>query len=118
MWRIVQHDEPEDFVLATGKTQTVRSFVEAAFRHVGTDIEWNGTGVDEVGTEKATGRLLVRVDPRYFRPTEVDHLIGDPRKAREKLGWNATTTLSELISEMVQADLEQVAEQHRRNRHE
>ena len=118
IWRIVQHDEPEDFVLATGKTQTVRSFVEAAFRQVGTDIEWSGTGVDEVGADKASGRLLVRVDPRYFRPTEVDHLIGDPRKAREKLGWSATTTLPELISEMVQADLKQVAEQHRRNRHE
>ncbi len=118
IWRIVQHDEPEDFVLATGKTQTVRSFVEAAFRQVGTDIEWSGTGVDEVGAEKASGRLLVRVDPRYFRPTEVDHLIGDPRKAREKLGWSATTTLPDLISEMVQADLKHVAEQHRRNRHE
>lgn len=118
IWRIVQHDEPEDFVLATGKTQTVRSFVEAAFRQVGTDIEWSGTGVDEVGAEKASGRLLVRVDPRYFRPTEVDHLIGDPRKAREKLGWSATTTLPDLISEMVQADLKKVAEQHRRNRHE
>ena len=118
MWRIVQHDEPDDFVLATGETQTVRSFVDAAFREVGTDIEWSGEGVEETGTDKASGRLLVRVDPRYFRPTEVELLIGDPSKAKEKLGWSATTTLSELVSEMVREDLKQVADEHRKNRHE
>ena len=118
MWRIVQHDEPDDFVLATGETQTVRSFVDAAFKEVGTDIEWSGEGVDETGTDKASGRLLVRVDPRYFRPTEVELLIGDPSKAKEKLGWSATTTLSELVSEMVREDLKQVADEHRKNRHE
>ncbi len=85
---------------------------------VGIDMEWSGEGVDETGADKASGRLLVRVDPRYFRPTEVDILIGDPSKAREKLGWTATTTLSELVSEMVREDLKQVAEEHRRNRHE
>ena len=118
MWRIVQHDEPDDFVLATGETQTVRSFVDAAFREVGTDIEWSGEGVEETGTDKASGRLLVRVDPRYYRPTEVELLIGDPSKAKEKLGWSATTTLSELVSEMVREDLKQVADEHRKNRHE
>ena len=118
MWRIVQHDEADDFVLATGVTQTVRSFVDAAFKEVGTDIEWSGEGVEETGTDKASGRLLVRVDPRYFRPTEVEILIGDPSKAKEKLGWSATTTLPELVSEMVREDLKQVADEHRRNRHE
>lgn len=118
MWRIVQHDEPDDFVLATGETQTVRSFVEAAFREVGIDIEWSGEGVAETGTDKASGRLLVRVDPRYFRPTEVELLIGDPSKAKEKLGWSATTTLSELVAEMVREDLKQVADEQRKNRHE
>lgn len=118
MWRIVQHDEPDDFVLATGETHTVRSFVDAAFSEVGIDIEWSGEGVEETGTDKASGRLLVRVDPRYFRPTEVELLIGDPSKAKEKLGWSATTTLSELVSEMVREDLKQVADEHRKNRHE
>ncbi len=118
MWRIVQHDEPDDFVLATGETHTVRSFVDAAFKEVGIDIEWNGEGIEETGTDKASGRLLVRVDPRYFRPTEVELLIGDPSKAKEKLGWSATTTLSELVSEMVREDLKQVTDEHRKNRHE
>lgn len=118
MWRIVQHDQPDDFVLATGETHTVRSFVDAAFKEVDIDIEWSGEGVEETGTDKATGRLLVRVDPRYFRPTEVDILIGDPSKAREKLGWSATTPLSELVSEMVREDMKQVADEHRKNRHE
>lgn len=118
MWRIVQHDEPDDFVLATGETQTVRSFVDAGFKEVGIDIEWSGEGVEETGTDKASGRLLVRVDPRYFRPTEVELLIGDPSKAKEKLGWSATTKLSELVSEMVREDLKQVADEHRKNRHE
>lgn len=118
MWRIVQHDEPDDFVLATGETQTVRSFVDAAFKEVGIDMEWSGEGIEETGTDKASGRLLVRVDPRYFRPTEVEILIGDPSKAKEKLGWSATTPLSELVSEMVREDLKQVADEHRKNRHD
>jgi GDPmannose 4,6-dehydratase len=118
MWRIVQHDEADDFVLATGETQTVRSFVDAAFKEVGTDIEWSGEGLDEIGADKASGKLLVRVDPRYFRPTEVDILIGDPSKAKEKLGWSASTPLSDLVAEMVREDLKQVADEHRRNRHE
>lgn len=118
MWRIVQHDEADDFVLATGEAQTVRSFVDAAFKEVGTDIEWSGEGLDEIGADKASGKLLVRVDPRYFRPTEVDILIGDPSKAKEKLGWSASTLLSDLVAEMVREDLKQVADEHRRNRHE
>lgn len=118
MWRIVQHDEPDDFVLATGETQTVRSFVDAAFKEVGIEIEWSGKGIKETGKDKASGKQLVRVDSRYFRATEVDILIGDPSKAREKLGWSASTSLSELVAEMVREDLKQVAEEHRRNRHE
>ncbi len=118
MWRIVQHDEPDDFVLATGETQTVRSFVDAAFKEVGIEIEWSGKGIKETGKDKASGKQLVRVDSRYFRATEVDILIGDPSKAREKLGWSASTSLSELVAEMVREDLKQVAEEHRRNRHD
>ena len=117
MWRIVQADTPDDFVLATGETHTVRSFVERAFEAVGIAIDWRGTGVEEKGYD-AQGRLLVEVDPRYFRPTEVDLLIGDPTKAREKLGWSHTTTLAQMVREMVESDLEVVAEEReRRDRH-
>ena len=118
MWRMLQQDEPDDYVLATGETQTVRSFVEKAFAEVGVTIEWSGEGVDEVGRDVASGRDLVLVDPRYFRPTEVEILVGDPGKAKRKLGWSATTTLAELIAEMVREDLKQVADEHRRNRNE
>jgi len=106
MWRMLQQDTPDDYVLATGETHTVREFVEMAFREVGTTIEWLGSGIDEVGTCAASGRDMVRVDPRYFRPTEVELLIGNPAKAKEKLGWSATVGLQELVSEMVHADLE------------
>lgn len=117
MWRIVQADVADDFVLATGQTQTVRSFVEAAFAAVDIAVEWRGTGVDEKGYD-ASGRLLVEVDPRYFRPTEVELLIGDPSKAREVLGWTHTTTLAEMVREMVQSDLDVVRMEHnRRDRH-
>lgn len=105
MWRILQHDEADDFVLATGETHTVRSFVEAAFAEVDIVIEWRGTGVEEKGYDAADGRLLIEVDPRYFRPTEVDLLIGDPTKARERLGWKHTYSLQEMVSEMVVSDL-------------
>jgi GDPmannose 4,6-dehydratase len=118
MWRILQQDEPDDYVLATGETQTVRAFAEKAFAEIGIAIEWSGEGVDEVGRDVATGRELVLIDPRYFRPTEVDLLIGDPSKAKAKLGWQATTTLQELVSEMVREDLKAVAEEQRKNRHE
>jgi GDPmannose 4,6-dehydratase len=109
MWRIVQQDKGDDFVLATGETNTVRTFVELAFAEVGITLEWSGQGVDEVGRCTKTGKTLVKVDPRYFRPTEVDLLIGDPAKAKRLLGWQATTTLAELVSEMVREDLKAVA---------
>ena len=118
MWRIVQHDVGDDFVLATGETHTVRSFVEAAFKAVDIGVEWKGTGVDEKGYEVGTGKVLIEVDPSYFRPTEVELLIGDPTKAREKLGWTYTTTLSEMVSEMVASDLAVVKlEKDRKDRH-
>ncbi|MFK4769273.1 GDP-mannose 4,6-dehydratase [Rhizobium sp. ZW T2_16] len=105
MWRILQQDEPDDYVLATGRTVSVRDFVSTAFKVAGIDIEWKGEGVDERGFERCTDRCLIEVDPRYFRPTEVDLLLGDPAKAKEKLGWTATTTLEEMITEMVQSDI-------------
>jgi GDPmannose 4,6-dehydratase len=118
MWRIVQADAPDDFVLATGETHTVRSFVDAAFAEVDVTIDWKGTGVDEKGYDAQTGALLVEVDPRYFRPTEVELLIGDPAKAREKLGWKHTYTLAEMVSEMVAADIDVIGtERDRRDRH-
>jgi GDPmannose 4,6-dehydratase len=105
MWMMLQQDEPEDFVLATGKTIPVREFVELSFKEIGVELEWSGTGVDEKGMNKATGEIIVEVDPEYFRPTEVDLLIGDASKAKEKLGWEATRTVEELCSDMVKADL-------------
>jgi len=105
MWRIVQHSEGDDFVLATGRTETVRQFVEMAFLKTGRDIAWEGSGVDEVGKDAKTGDVIVRIDPRYFRPTEVDLLIGNPKKAKDILGWEATTTLEELVEEMVRIAL-------------
>jgi GDPmannose 4,6-dehydratase len=105
MWLMLQKDEPGDYVLATGKTHTVRSFVERAFAEVGISIRWAGSGVDERGIEKASGRVLVEVDPRYFRPTEVDLLIGNPRKAETELGWRHEISLDSLIKEMVAEDV-------------
>ncbi|MCE8535823.1 GDP-mannose 4,6-dehydratase, partial [Ruegeria pomeroyi] len=106
MWRILQQDTPDDYVLATGETHSVRSFVDAAFAAVGITIDWRGQGVDEKGYEIGTDRCLIEVDPRYFRPTEVDLLIGDASKARDKLGWTYTTTLDQMVHEMVESDLE------------
>jgi GDPmannose 4,6-dehydratase len=105
MWLILQQEKPEDFVVATGQTHKVRDFVEAALREVDIEIEWQGSGVNEKGFDKATGKVLVEVDQHYFRPTEVDLLLGDPTKAQEKLGWQPKTTLGELVSMMVQEDL-------------
>ena len=115
MWRILQQPEPDDYVLATGETHSVREFVELAFRQVDRKIEWRGEGVDEVGVCSKTGKDLVRIDPRYFRPTEVDELLGDPRKAHQKLGWRHTTTFAELVAEMVQSDLSVVANEPARS---
>jgi GDPmannose 4,6-dehydratase len=106
MWRMLQQEKSDDFVLATGTTITVRSFVELSFKEVGVSIEWTGEGVNEKGTDKATGEVIVEVDPKYFRPTEVDLLIGDATKAKEILGWEPKRTVEELCSDMVRADLE------------
>ncbi|NEN25147.1 GDP-mannose 4,6-dehydratase [Cryomorpha ignava] len=106
MWRILQQDEPDDFVLATGKTKTVRYFIERAFAEVDIEIEWKGKAEDEKGIDKKTGNVLVEIDPKYYRPTEVELLLGNPAKAKEKLGWEPTCTVDELISEMVKADMD------------
>jgi GDPmannose 4,6-dehydratase len=105
MWLIVQQDEPDDFVLATGEAHSVRQFVEKAFAHVGRTIVWKGAGVAEKGVDQGSGKVLVEVDPRYFRPTEVDHLVGDPLKAHNRLGWRHRVTFDELVREMVDGDL-------------
>ena len=105
MWRILQQPGPGDYVLATGDTHSVREFVELAFLKIGIRIAWSGKGVEEKGVDAASGRVLVKVDPRYFRPTEVDLLIGDPSKARSKLGWQHRVSFEELVAEMVAADL-------------
>jgi len=105
MWLILQQDKPEDFIVATGQTTMVRDFVDLAFREVGIELEWQGSGVDEKGADKATGKVIVEVDTRYFRPTEVELLLGDPTKAQQKLGWKPKTTLAELVAMMVQEDL-------------
>lgn len=104
MWRILQQDQPDDYVLATGETHTVREFVELAFRQIGRSIEWRGTGEDEQGCCGRTGEVLVALDPAYRRPTEVDLLLGDPAKAITKLGWRHRTTFEQLVAEMVEAD--------------
>ncbi len=108
MWAIVQQDQPGDYVLATGETRTVREFVEAAFAVTNTRISWKGEGIDETGVDVKTGRTLVQIDPKYFRPTEVDILLGDPSKARDVLGWKPTVPFSELVKEMVAEDLKTV----------
>ena len=104
MWRILQHNEADDFVLATGEMHSVRAFCEAAFAATGVSLRWEGTGVDEKGYDANTGACLIQVDERYFRPTEVEQLLGDPTKAKEKLGWVATTPFADLVAEMVTAD--------------
>ncbi len=109
MWRILQQPHGDDYVLATGEMHSVREFVEMAFAEIGRKIAWSGQGVDEVGRDAATGEALILVDPRYFRPTEVDELLGDPTKARDKLGWRHTTSFRELVAEMVAGDREAVA---------
>jgi len=106
MWMILQTEKPDDFVIATGKTHTVREFVELSFKEVGIDIEWKGSGVDEEGIDSSTGKVLVKVDPRYFRPTEVELLLGNPSKAEAVLGWKPRVNFTELVKMMVQSDLE------------
>lgn len=108
MWLILQHDEPQDWVIATGETHSVREFVECAFKEIGYEVEWRGTGAEEKGYDKKTGKLLVAIDPRYFRPTEVDLLIGDPTKAKELLGWQSRTSFDQLVKIMIDADMKEV----------
>jgi GDPmannose 4,6-dehydratase len=118
MWLILQQDEPDDYVLATGESHSVREFVEKAFAHIGRAIVWQGSGVEEKGIDKSTGKVLVEVDPRYFRPTEVDALLGDASKAHAKLGWRHKTSFDTLVADMVQADMAKVADERKRgNRH-
>ncbi|NVO13337.1 MAG: GDP-mannose 4,6-dehydratase [Rhodoplanes sp.] len=105
MWRIVQQNEPGDYVLATGETHMVREFTEKAFARAGLSIVWQGSGIDEKGVDTATGRVVVEIDPRYFRPTEVQLLLGDPTKAREQLGWRHRISFDQLVEEMVDADV-------------
>jgi GDPmannose 4,6-dehydratase len=118
MWMMLQQDTPDDYVLATGESHSVREFVEKAFSHVGKTILWRGKGVEEKGVDKSTGKELVEVDPRYFRPSEVHSLIGDASKARAKLGWKHKMSFDTLVADMVEADMALVREEReRRNRH-
>jgi GDPmannose 4,6-dehydratase len=119
MWMIVQQDEPDDYVLATGERHSVREFVEKAFACVGRSIEWRGSGIDEKGIEARSGQVLIEVDARYFRPTEVDLLVGDPSKAQKRLGWRHKTSFEAMVKEMVAADLVTVRrETERKSRHD
>ena len=113
MWLMLQQDEPDDYVLATGETTSIRAFVERAFAEVGVVIDWQGAGVDEKGVCRETGKVLIEIDPRYFRPTEVELLIGDATKAQTKLGWKHKTGWEDLCVEMVRADMEAVASERR-----
>jgi GDPmannose 4,6-dehydratase len=108
MWLMLQQPKPDDYVLATGESHSVRDFIELAFGEVGRRIAWQGHGVDEIGIDAGSGKNLIRVDPRYFRPTEVEELIGDPSKAAERLGWRHTTSFKALVAEMVHSDLQAV----------
>jgi GDPmannose 4,6-dehydratase len=105
-WLMLQQDEPQDYVIATGETHTVREFVELSFKEVDIDVEWQGTGIDEKGINKNTGKVLVEIDEKYFRPAEVELLLGDPSKAEKELGWERKVTFKELVSGMVKYDLE------------
>jgi GDPmannose 4,6-dehydratase len=120
MWLMLQQDAPDDYVLATGESHSVREFVELAFENVGRRIEWRGSGVEEQGLDSRTGAVLVAIDERHFRPTEVELLLGDASKARRKLGWRYCIGFRDLVAEMVTADLEVMAEEElgrrRRNR--
>ncbi|MEG2256490.1 MAG: GDP-mannose 4,6-dehydratase, partial [Cetobacterium sp.] len=113
MWMILQHDIPEDFVIATGEQYSVREFCNYAFKEIGIELEWKGTGIDEKGYNKVTGECLIEVDPQYFRPSEVETLLGDPTKARTVLGWNPRkTSFEDLVRGMVKHDLEFVEKEH------
>jgi GDPmannose 4,6-dehydratase len=106
-WLMLQQDEPEDYVIATGEQYSVREFINAACEELGIKVRWEGSGIDEKGIDENSGNTIVAVDSRYFRPTEVETLLGDPSKAKEKLGWETRTTFKELVSEMVVSDLKE-----------
>ena len=109
MWLILQQPEPDDFVIATGEYHSVREFCTLAFHHAGIELEWQGEGINEKGIDRATGKVLVEVDPKYFRPAEVDQLLGNPTKAKEKLGWNPhKTSFEELVRIMTEYDLQHI----------
>jgi GDPmannose 4,6-dehydratase len=118
MWLMLQQPEPDDYVLATGETHSVREFVELAFAKIDRKIVWSGKGIEEVGKDAKTGTVLIRIDQRYFRPTEVDFLLGDASKAHQKLGWRHRSSFAELVDEMMSADLAQVAREQRNGRHD
>ena len=119
MWLILQHETPEDFVIATGEMHTVREFCTLAFQEAGIQLRWEGTGVDEKGIDVATGKVLIEVDPKYFRPAEVEQLLGDPTKAKELLGWNPRqTSFEQLVKIMVSHDMQYVKNQQLRNQGE
>ena len=111
MWLMLQQDTPDDYVIATNETRTVREFVDTAFACAGIEIEWSGKGVNETGTDKATGKVVVKVNPEFFRPAEVDILLGDPSKAEKTLGWKREIPFQELVSRMVKNDMELVAKE-------
>ncbi|HOX53236.1 MAG TPA: GDP-mannose 4,6-dehydratase, partial [Fibrobacteria bacterium] len=112
-WMMLQQDQPDDFVIATGKQISVRAFVELTCKHAGIQIRWEGSGVDEKGIDVATGKVIVAVDPRYFRPTEVETLLGSPEKAKLKLGWVPKITVEEMAKEMVESDLAEARREKR-----
>ncbi len=116
MWRILQQDQPDDYVLATGESHSVREFTELSFAQLGYQIEWQGKDEKEKGIDRKSGRTLVEIDPRYFRPTEVDHLLGNAEKAHKKLGWKHTTGFRDLVNEMVAADLDLLKSNPNQNR--
>jgi GDPmannose 4,6-dehydratase len=118
MWAMLQQDVPDDYVLATGESRTVREFVEHAFAEIGRKIAWSGKGAEETGTDAKSGQVVVRIDPRYFRPAEVDRLQGDAGKARRKLGWKHETTFQALVTEMVAEDLKTMRQELRNARHD
>jgi len=111
MWLMLQQENPDDFVIATNETRTVREFVEIAFNHVGITVEWQGTGIDEIGIDKSTGKIIVKINPVFFRPAEVDILLGDPTKADTALGWKREISFAELVERMVAHDMELVAKE-------
>ena len=117
MWLMLQQPQGDDYVLATGETHSVREFIELAFAEVGRMISWQGQGVDEVGIDSKSGAAVVRIDPRYFRPTEVDLLLGDPSKAKANLGWSHRTSFKALVQEMMASDLKVVAQEAQSRQH-